>query len=149
MTAAFGSVWVGVSNGSELDRIDSSTKAVTRIPSVSCDSQIEAVGGSLWFSEGCSDVVHRLDPATNTIVGKVTGPATGGIMYPLAVDGTYLWATTFNKQLLKIDPVAAKIVGRWRHPAGGIFGAYAPVAAGAGSIWVSDNPRNRVLRLGP
>src|SRR5262249_5308691 len=100
MTAAFGSVWVGVSNGSELDRIDSSTKAVTRIPSVSCDSQIEAVGGSLWFSEGCSDVVHRLDPATNTIVGKVTGPATGGIMYPLAVDGTYLWATTFNKQLL-------------------------------------------------
>jgi len=149
MTAAFGSVWVGVSNGGELDRIDPTTNAVTRIPAVSCDSQLEAVGGSLWFSEGCSDIVHRLDPATNTIVGKVTGPPTGGTIFPLAVDGTFLWATTFNKQLLKIDPVAAKIVGRWHHPAEGIFGAYAPLTAGAGSIWVSDSPHNRVLRLQP
>jgi streptogramin lyase len=51
--------------------------------------------------------------------------------------------------LLKVDPATGKVVGRWWQPAEAIFGNPALVACGDGSIWVSDSPRNRVLRLAP
>jgi hypothetical protein len=50
---------------------------------------------------------------------------------------------------VKLDPATGKVVGTWRHPAKGLFDGPAPLTYGDGSIWVSDNPGKRVLRLRP
>jgi streptogramin lyase len=147
LTAAFGSIWMQVPNGGDLERIDPASGAITSIPTDQCDGQAEALGGSIWLSGGCSSVIIRVDPTTNRVVGRVLGPS--GTTNPLAVDGASLWATTSNKVLLKVDPATGKVVGRWWQPAEAIFGNPALVACGDGSIWVSDSPRNRVLRLPP
>jgi YVTN family beta-propeller protein len=147
LTAAFGSVWMQVPNGGTLERIDPSTGSITAIPTARCDGHPEALAGSLWLAVGCSNVISRIDPATNQIVGRIVGPS--GSIFPLAADGAFLWATTSNKILLQIDPTTSKIVGRWWQPAGGLFGGPAVITYGASSIWVSDTPHNRVLRLAP
>jgi hypothetical protein len=53
------------------------------------------------------------------------------------------------KLLAEFDPASGKVVGMWQHPAEGLFAGPAPLTYGDGSIWVSDTPRARVLRLKP
>ena len=149
MTAAFGSVWSQVSNNSEADRIDPVDNSITRIPSYPCDGVPAAVADAVWFSSNCLHALLKIDPATNTIVARVPYPANGALVGPIAVDGSFLWATMAPGLLARFDAANGKVVGTWRHPAEGLFGGPASVAYGVGSIWVSDTPRRRVLRLSP
>ena len=149
MIAAFGSVWTQVSNNSEIDRIDPSNNSIARIPSAPCDGAPIAVAGAVWFSYNCSHVLLKVDPATNTIAARLPFPGGGEMVGPVATDGISLWATMAPKLLVKLDPADGKAIGTWRHPAEGLFGGPAPLAYGDGSIWVTDTPRRRVLRLSP
>lgn len=149
MTAAFGSVWTQVSNNSEIDRIDPRDNSITRIPSYRCDGVPAAVGDAVWFSDACSHVLLKVDPATNTIASRVPFPSSGAGVGPIATDDSFIWATMAPKLLVKLDPASGETVGTWRHPAKGLFDSPAPLTYGDGSIWVSDNPGRRVLRLKP
>jgi virginiamycin B lyase len=149
MTAAFGSVWTQVSNNSEIDRIDPRDNSITRISSYPCDGVPAAVGDAVWFSANCLHALQRVDPATNTIVAKLSYPGNAALVGPIAVDGSFLWATMAPGLLARFDPASGKVVGTWRHPAKGLFDNPAPVTYGDGSVWVTDNPGRRVLRLQP
>ena len=148
MTAAFGYVWFTVSNNNEVDRLDPDDNSITRIGTTCGDGFPEAVGESLWFSANCSHVLLRVDPVTNAIQ-TVPYPANGAVVGPIAGDGTFLWATMTPKLLVKFDPATGKVVGTWRHPAERALSLAAWLTFGDGSIWVSDFPRHRVLRLAP
>jgi virginiamycin B lyase len=149
MTAAFGSVWVQVSNNSEIDRINPSDNSITRIPSTACDGVPQAVGDAVWFSDACSHVLLKVDPATNSIVARAQYPANAVLVGPITVDGSFLWATMAPKLLAEFDPATSKFVGTWQQPAEGLFQGPAPLTYGDGSIWVSDFPHSRILRLAP
>ncbi len=146
---AFGAVWFSVPNANELDRIDPGHDGVTQaVAPIDCVGDAEPLDGSVWLSD-CSNGFYRLDPATNAIVGHVSGPAGGRDDGPLTDDGTYLWATTDTGLLTRVDPRVGKVTATWRQPARGLFDGPAALAFGDGSIWLADSPGNRVLRVQP
>ena len=108
MTAGFGSIWVAGGPSSTVTRIDRATgkatsNTVTRTVSTGGETDALALGaGALWYGTTTSNMLGRIDPATNAILGKLKlpGPSFGAV-----VAYGFVWVTDAqDNRLFQIRP---------------------------------------------
>ncbi|HXI95491.1 MAG TPA: hypothetical protein VNG04_05165, partial [Candidatus Acidoferrum sp.] len=151
----FGSLWLVNRNG-QLLRVNpatGTTVAKIKVQGPADRSPILATGaGSVWLASGDRRAVIRVDPATNSISGTVTGISHTASLLTVGVGQGAVWAHANAAAggrgiLYRIDPANAKIVGKivTSHAMGGQYGG-TDIAFGARSIW-TINGNERVSRI--
>jgi YVTN family beta-propeller protein len=145
MAEAAGDIWVDIPNQALVVRIDArANRVAAKIPvEIGC-GHIAGGAGAVWVAEGCSDSIVRIDPASDRIRARIT---TSANTYPLEYANGSVWATTNDLRLIRIDLSSNSIVGSFdiapaARPTGGPW-----FTTAAGSIWLSDSQRDRVLRV--
>ena len=140
-----GAVWVGIPDPDKrhIVRIDAATNQIVATIPVGDGGGRFAVAddGALWFTTGPAGAVIKIDPATNAVVARI--PDVGGEAFGAAGGLGAIWVTVPRSALLRIDPAANRVVGRLAIP-----GASFP-AVGFGSVWVSSDRTNSVVRVDP
>ena len=139
-----GGVWVAVPDPDKrhVVRIDPATnQIVATIPVGEAGGRFAvADDGGLWFATGGSAVV-KIDPATNAVMART--PDVGGTAFGAAAGLGAVWVTDPGRAVIRLDPLTSRVVGELR-----ISGAAFP-AAGFGSVWVSSDSTNSVVRVDP
>jgi len=118
-----GSAWVGISHNrghgpSSVLRIDLATnEVVAEIPVEESPprERIAATDDAVWV--GSSELIERIDPATNSVVARIDVP---GFISAMGTDPTALWAIAVHDRsdsglqntgtLLRIDPASNEVV---------------------------------------
>jgi DNA-binding beta-propeller fold protein YncE len=139
-----GELWA-TSGARRLVRVDTSTSLKSTsvdLPGTDEVKVVVAALGRIWFAG--HDSVTMYDPAT----GKVGRHAVPN--YPtITFDGRDLWvASGWNSTIQRIDPNSFAVLGQQTLPIDQSQWA-APVAVGAGSIWIRSYERDELLRLDP
>ena len=104
---AAGVFWIGCDEGTLL-RIDPVTHRVAATvelgPATGSAGGVGADDGAVWVA-GLGDVLVRVDPRSNTVVGSgsVTGPA-GSYITDMTVGSDAVWLTTSQGTLVRFDP---------------------------------------------
>jgi DNA-binding beta-propeller fold protein YncE len=147
LAAGVGSVWATQFDGS-LIRIDARTGRITaRISArpIYFGSVVAVGGGFIWTGNdderNPSGSVSKIDPATNRVVGNVTG--LGGPQ-SIAFGQGAVWVADHAGWLLKIDPSTLEIVARRRLD----FGPHGVVVADD-AVYVADSHGKRLLEADP
>jgi hypothetical protein len=144
LTTGGGFVWV--CNGAFVWKVDESTgRPVERIP-VSCATTGPTMaydGRFLWVVTTQGDVA-RVAPGGSRVVNAPVGDATG-----VAVGAGGVWVTTtdpttFASKIVLVNPRTARRV--WSLKVGN---EATWIAAGGGSVWLSQRLNQRVLRIDP
>jgi YVTN family beta-propeller protein len=149
LVVAGGAVWTNLPNANAVFRIDIADNSVKSFTNGGCDGSGVSLAGSVWMTGTCSNVISRFDPATGAVTAQVSGPVGSGNIGSLATDGSYVWATGDKKLLVEFDPATNRVVTVRYTDASRPFGGGPLVTIGGGSLWVTDYPRNRVLRVTP
>jgi DNA-binding beta-propeller fold protein YncE len=141
VTASPNAVWVAVTNGNRIVRVDPSTNRV--VATVKLGYQpcglLAADETGVWSAGGCGgDVVTRVDARTNTSTATVAEPSPIGV----AIAFGSVWVVS-NGNIDQIDPHNGRIVARLH-----IVGLPERLGIGFGSVWVDDF-YGRVLRIKP
>jgi DNA-binding SARP family transcriptional activator/streptogramin lyase len=141
----FGSVWIADGNDGTVTRIDPAAGQVERTLQLTAP---DALGPStvffvatdtryVWVTLG--DQLLRIDPATNTVTGRlvVGAPAT------IATGGGSVWVTTISERLLRIDSRSLKVTASAELSSGATRASF-----GDGSLWLVDGSPDPV-RIDP
>jgi streptogramin lyase len=135
MAAGFGSVWVTVNRG--LVRLDPVTGAVVARIEIGGRPWGVAVGeGAVWVGNYTNGTVTRIDPATNTVVWRVTLNASVGEASPVGVaaGGGAVWAADRSSDLVwRLDPATGAILNTAH-----VGDAHEFIGVGEGAVWVSS-----------
>jgi virginiamycin B lyase len=135
VAAGFGSVWVAVSGG--LVRLDPATGGVVaRISTGRRPWGVAAGEGAVWVGDWNDGTVTRVDPATNTVVWRVTlNTALGqGSPVGVAAGGGSVWAAdNSSDEVWRLDPATGAVLGTAH-----VGDAHEFVGFGEGSVWVSS-----------
>ena len=141
-----GSLWVGNIEDKNLTRIDLATRRVIKtIPLGATPTGIAYGAGAVWVVHGLRGRLTRVDPqfyAKRSI--KVTGNPIYYTNAAVVVDGGAVWAVFGDSTLARIEPSPLRKVGSTlagQGPAG--------IAAGSGSLWVSNSGDSTVQRFDP
>ena len=144
-----GSAWVGVQTEAgrgipKVLRIDLETNEITaeiRVQETPWRRRIAATSDAVWV--GASDVIERIDPATNKVVASVDIP--GRSATAVAVGEESVWVTAVVDRsdqgqqnlgsLLRIDPMTNDIVADIPLESH-VTGWEDQIVLGAGSVWV-------------
>jgi len=121
-----------------------SSTVVARLPG-GCGT-LAADDESVWFDGGCdSTALIRASRQTNQIVERIDigGSQAGNIRW-IALGFGSVWVTTTGEHLLRIDPVANRVVGDLNLEG---VSKGTRVAVGAGSMWVGR--ASSVVRVAP
>ncbi|MCZ7653901.1 MAG: hypothetical protein M5R42_05805 [Rhodocyclaceae bacterium] len=103
----------------------------------------------MWFCRLGADSLGRLDPATGRITELATGDGSRPRRVATAPDGM-LWVTLYgNGKLVKVDPVARRIVKEYAMPAGRGGGPYAVTVDAAGRVWANEIDTDTVALFEP
>jgi DNA-binding SARP family transcriptional activator/streptogramin lyase len=132
----FGSVWVAGGNDETLFRIDPGRNAVEATLRFGDADPLRpkpvffVVAGreAVWITRG--DSVLRIDPATNSVTGRVDLPAPA---IDLGAGQGNVWVTTEDERLVRIDEGSAAISAKESLPSQGA----SPVVA-AGALWLIE-----------
>lgn len=147
MTAAAGSIWVGVPNLHAVVRISMTTDEVeATIPDKGTCSGLVATNDAVWVAGGggpdCAPGVTRIDTGTNQNSVKVTA---GGNVSDVAAGAGSVWFVAYHSTFVGRISIATgavtSLLDVGRAPSGVTFGF--------GSAWVLDPAHARVLRLQP
>jgi len=105
--------------------------------------------GNVWFCQIGAGKLGKLNPKTGTITELVLEPDSQPRRMATAPDGS-LWVTLYGKgTLLRVDPIARKVVKEYPLPAGPGGGPYAVTVDGAGMVWANEFSTDTVVRLDP
>jgi virginiamycin B lyase len=147
---AGGAIWFTVQNGQRIGRLERQSGHITEYRTsgnpygIAIDRQ-----GYVWFCRIAADRLGRLDPATGVIDDFDTGAASKPRRMAVGPDGM-LWVTAYGRgRLLKIDPVARKLVKSYALPAGEGGGPYAVTVDAAGRVWANEIATDTVVVLEP
>jgi YVTN family beta-propeller protein len=155
MTAAGGSVWVGVPNLGGIVRIDPATSTFAGFtPLAACGVPI-AGDGAVWIpSAGCAKPASALARinATSGSLDMVLNP--GGASWFAATGFGSAWVSVTSlscppkcppsaRGLVRLDVVSGAVTGRLATDGFGF------VAVGAGSIWAGLGEAGQVVRIDP
>jgi hypothetical protein len=147
IAVGFGSLWVLPANGrlARVDPTDGRQLAVVPLASPG-NYQIRAGTDAMWVGDlirGVDSVV-RIDPASNTIVATVPLLEVASFYWwsDLAFAEGYLWTSSKQGLLVKIDTVTNRVVARYGDTPGG--GA---VASTKDAVWFSSRNENKLYRL--
>ena len=145
-----GVIWFTVQSGNRIGRLDTRTGRITEFKAAGRPYGIALdKAGHVWFCQISAGRLGRLDPKTGTITDLVLEQGSQPRRMAAAPDGS-LWVTLYGKgTLLRVDPVAGKVVKEYRLPAGPSGGAYAVTVDGAGIVWANEIATDTVVRLDP
>ncbi len=146
IAAAFGSLWVGTTEG-RVFRIDPGSDLVDSswtLPNAGAATVFTNDQGAGWLAVGASAVwagssraISRIDPVTGrlrSLPSRVWGPMAYGF-------GS-LWV--LGNELERLSPSTMR-----REAVVELAGGFVRVAAGLGSVWVTDDENHGVLRIDP
>jgi YVTN family beta-propeller protein len=135
---------IDVNAGRQLGRPIALARTIIGPPGVTSD-------GSIWvaqFGAGPKDAIRALDPTTGRLEARISAPPH---VVSLTSAGGYLWTVELGTlrsdrhprgSLARIDPVTRLIDARVR-----VGKAPAAVAAGFGSVWVTNNLDDTVSQI--
>ena len=129
--------------------LPSAGSVVARIPIENGPMGLAFTGGALFVTQHEGQAVVRVDPATNTVSGRVSVVA-GSADQPgrLAVGDGQLWEVTYSGvpgAAVRIDPATLDVLQRISLP--GML--CCTVAVSTGSLWLSAPDNNVVYRVDP
>ncbi len=146
IAAAFGSLWVGTTEG-RVFRIDPSSDLVDTswtLPNAGAATVFANDQGAGWLAVGASAVwagstraISRIDPVTDRL-----RPHTSRVWGPMAYGFGSLWVLGSELERLSPETMRPEAVVE-------LAGGFVRVAAGLGSVWVTDDENGRVLRIDP
>jgi len=123
-------VWATVKQSDAVYRIDPSTNTVVaRIDAGAYAHGILVQPDAVWISNAHENTLTRIDPATNLAI-FVDGPGAG---VGLAEGNGYVWASSRDGDLFRIDPTTSQAV-----PVVRIGGWPYGIASTDDALWVSD-----------
>jgi virginiamycin B lyase len=142
VAAGAGSIWVGVANDGHVRRINPATNTVVASIAVAgACGDISAQPSAVWVT-GCSNMVTHIDPATNQDVARIdVGHQTFGVVQAFGS----VWVAARDGVLVRIDPATNTVVGILKFGQG-LSGS---IAVGYGSLWLSENGDDKVVRVQP
>ena len=145
-----GTIWFAVQNGNRIGRLDMRTGAITEFQAAGRPYGIALdKAGNVWFCEIGGNKLGKLDPKTGKIAELALPANTAPRRMAAAPDGS-LWVTLSGSgEMIRVDPVAGKVVRAYGLPAGAGGGPYAVTVDGAGIVWVNEISTDTVVRLNP
>lgn len=148
--AGDGTVWFTVQDG-RIGRLDPASGTIREYETRGGPYGIAlSKDGAVWFCQLSGDRLGRVDPASGKVTEIEVARGSGPRRVAANADGSLLWFAFYgSNELVKFDPIAQKILKRYRLPAGRDGGAYAVTVDGAGFPWVSELAGNEVVRLDP
>ena len=99
---------------------------------------------SVWVTSNSTTELDRIDPATNTVVDRITIDR-GGCGIAVGPDGRIWVAELGIGSVVAVDPATSTITGRIDDVGPQLW----DLKAGFGSIWVADRSAKAVLRIDP
>jgi hypothetical protein len=147
IAVGFGSLWVLPADGqlARLDPTDGRQLAVVPLASPG-NYQIRAGSDAMWVVDLVKrvDTVVRIDAVSNTIVASVPllEVASSYWWSDLAFTEGYLWTSSKQGLLVKIDTVTNRVVARYGDTPGG-----AAVVSTKDAVWFSSLQLNKLYRL--
>jgi YVTN family beta-propeller protein len=147
---ADGSIWVANEGDGRILRIDPDSRAIIASIEVgeemSMDNAIRlaAGGNAVWVITLFGRYgLHRIDPATNTVTGRVRDVGDGVV--GIAFGEGSVWVTGVHDGTVnRVDPSTLEVVARipvGRRPVG--------IAVGEGAVWVGMQRNGTVERIDP
>ena len=144
IVAAFGSLWVGTTEG-RVHRVEPGTDLVETswtLPNAGEFTAFDFDLGAGWLAEapnaiwaGSSRALSRIDPSTERLQ-----PRESSTWGPMAYGFGSLWV--LGRGLARVSPASGKVVGTVD-----LVGGSADVATGFGSVWVADDEMQAVVRV--
>jgi virginiamycin B lyase len=139
----FGSVWIAGAGNEELYRLDPTNNQITATVELhSRPIALASSEGSVWVGQ-TDGRVQRIDGNSGKQLATIATQAVGAT-YEMAVGGGFVWISTLNVPLLKVDPQTNSQQARFDSPPG-VSCCYS-VAYGGGSLWLAGSS---VLRIKP
>jgi virginiamycin B lyase len=145
-----GVIWFTVQNGHRIGRLDPERGRITEYKTRGNPYGIALdKAGHVWFCQLGGDRLGRLDPATGTIAELPLPVGSQPRRMASGPDGS-LWVTLFGVgKLIRVDPVAPRVVKEYALPAGPGGGPYAVTVDGGGIVWANEIKTDTVVRLDP
>jgi serine/threonine protein kinase len=144
IVAAFDSLWVGTTEG-RVHRVEPGTDLVEAswtLPNAGESTAFEEDVGAGWLAAApdavwaaSSRALTRIDPETSGM-----RPYESSTWGPMAYGYGSLWV--LGRELFRVSPVTARVVGSVDLPAPGV-----DVATGFGSVWIADDEAAAVVRV--
>lgn len=150
MAAGAGSLWVANLDDETVTRVDLSSRQATRtIPVGNAPTALAASESAVWVAAGDGDV-SRIDPRYDRVTSTRS----------LAVFGSFFAGRTAARPLVRAfgslwvvspDGVVSRVDASTSRPTGsvGVGNAPSAIAAGAGSLWVTNSADGTVTRIDP
>jgi streptogramin lyase len=147
MAFGFDALWVAA--GFNVLRIDATSNTVTEIKleDASQKQRRVAVGeGAVWIPDVGSNAIYKIDPETNSVATKISVNmlSTQG---SIGVGEASVWVVTaerFEKTLARYDAENGELIATIELPSSGVG-----VTVGYGSVWVTSNMGDELLRIDP
>jgi virginiamycin B lyase len=145
-----GVIWFTVQSGNRIGRLDTRTGIITEYRTAGRPYGIALdKAGNVWFCQIGAGKLGVLEPKTGTITELTLDRGSQPRRMAAAPDGS-LWITLYGKgTLLRVNPVAGKVVKEYQLPSGADGGPYAVTVDGAGIVWVNEIRTDTVVRFDP
>jgi len=148
ITSGAGALWVANLDDRSVTRVDvSSRQAVRNIPIGDAPTALAATRTAVWVTDGTGDV-SKLDPRYDRLTSTRSPAASGsfirGTVRPMLAAFGSLWIVSPDGYVSRIDADSARGMGSV-----GAGNAPSAIAAGAGSVWVTNSADGTVTRIDP
>ncbi len=142
VAAGFGSIWTTNSGDLSVTRLNAKTgRHLKTIATGDVGRGIAAGGDAVWVSDDAAGRVSRIDPQTNVVTDRISvGNGASALAYG---EGSVWVANGLDGTVSRINPVTDVPITL---PVGGNPGR---ITIAGKDVWVSDEARNRIVRIDP
>ena len=148
ITSGAGALWVANLDDQSVTRVDvASRQAVRTIPIGDAPTALAATRTAVWVTHGARDLSKidaRYDHVTSTRSLAASGSFFGGTVRPTLAAFGSIWIVDPDGVVSRVDPDSAR-----RQGSVGVGNAPSAIAAGAGSVWVTNSADGTVTRIDP
>jgi DNA-binding SARP family transcriptional activator/streptogramin lyase len=148
ITSGSGALWVANLDDQDVTRVDvSSREAVRNIPIGRAPTALAATGTAVWVTDGTGDVSMidpRYDRLTSTRALAASGSFFRGTVRPMLAAFGSIWIVHPDGYVSRIDADTGRGIGSV-----GVGNAPSAIAAGEGSIWVTNSADGTFTRIDP
>ena len=146
ITSGAGGLWVANLDDESVTRVDASSRqAVRTIPIGDAPTALAATKSAVWVAGG-NGGLSKIDPRYDRVASKrslAPGFFGGSVQPTLSAFGS-LWVADPDGVVVRIDPVSGRKLGSV-----GVGNDPSAIAAGAGSVWVTNSSDGTVTRIDP
>jgi peptide/nickel transport system substrate-binding protein len=148
ITSGAGALWVANLDDQSVTRVSlASQEFVRNIPIGDVPTALAATRAAVWVTDGTGDVSKidpRYDRLTSTRSLAASGAFFGGTVRPMLAAFGSIWVVNPDGYVSRLDPDSAQGMGSV-----GVGNGPSAIAAGAGSVWVTNSADGTVTRIDP